>query len=164
MGKVKKILAGVLVVVIAGSGITAGLMQLKKNSQKTVAVTPVSGLLQEFYTPSTTLDGTITSSATQTVNGDKDLIIDQIYVTKGDAVKKGDPLVSFDTTLVEMELNIAKLKKQKLEQDLNKAVNRLNSLQNGGPVEETDAGTDADNLNSKTPLSGATSARAFLPL
>ena len=31
MGKVKKILAGVLVVVIAGSGITAGLMQLKKN-------------------------------------------------------------------------------------------------------------------------------------
>ena len=49
MGKVKKILAGVLVVVIAGSGITAGLMQLKKNSQKTVAVTPVSGLLQEFY-------------------------------------------------------------------------------------------------------------------
>ena len=48
MGKVKKILAGVLVVVIAGSGITAGLMQLKKNSQKTVAVTPVSGLLQEF--------------------------------------------------------------------------------------------------------------------
>ena len=97
MGKVKKILAGVLVVVIAGSGITAGLMQLKKNSQKTVAVTPVSGLLQEFYTPSTTLDGTITSSATQTINGDKDLIIDQIYVTKGDAVKKGDPLVSFDT-------------------------------------------------------------------
>ena len=150
MGKVKKILAGVLVVVIAGSGITAGLMQLKKNSQKTVAVTPVSGLLQEFYTPATTLDGTITSSATQTVNGDKDLIIDQIYVTKGDAVKKGDPLISFDTTLVEMELNIAKLKRQKLEQDLNKAVNRLNSLQNGGPVEETDAGAAADNLNSAT--------------
>lgn len=150
MGKIKKIFAGVLVVAIAGSGITAGLMQLKKNSQKTVAVTPVSGLLQEFYTPATTLDGMITSSATQTVNGDKDLIIDQIYVTKGDAVKKGDPLISFDTTLVEMELNIAKLKRQKLEQDLNKAVNRLNSLQNGGPVEETDAGAAADNLNSAT--------------
>ena len=29
-------------------------------------------------------------------------------------------------------------------------MNRLNSLQNGGPVEEIDAGTDADNLNSKT--------------
>lgn len=157
MGKVKKILAGVLVVAVAGSGITAGLMQLKKNSEKTVSVTPVSGLLQDFYTPSTTIDGTITSSATQTVNGDKDLIIDQIYVTKGDSVKKGDPLISFDTTLVEMELNIAKLKRQKLEQDLNKAVNRLNSLQNGGPVEETDAGADADDLSSTTGSSDSTS-------
>ncbi len=40
--------------------------------------------------------------------------------------------------------------KTKTGAGLNKAVNRLNSLQNGGPVEETDAGTDADNLNSKT--------------
>ena len=147
MGKVKKILAGVLVVAVAGCGISAGLMQLRKSSQKTVDVTPVSGLLQEFYTPTTTLDGTVTSSATQTVNGDKDLIIDQIYVTKGDTVNKGDPLISFDTTLVEMELNIAKLKKQKQEQDLNKAVNRLTSLQNGGPIEESDASTDADDLS-----------------
>lgn len=150
MGKVKKILAGVLVIAVAGCGISAGLMQLRKSSQKTVDVTPVSGLLQEFYTPTTTLDGTVTSSATQTVNGDKDLIIDQIYVTKGDAVNKGDPLISFDTTLVEMELNIAKLKKQKQEQDLNKAVNRLNSLQNGGPIEESDASTDADDLSTTT--------------
>lgn len=146
MGKVKKIIAGVLVVAVAGSGITAGLMQLRKNSQKTVSVTSVSGLLQDYYTPNTSIDGTVTSSATQTVNGDKDLIIDQVYVAKGDAVKKDDPLISFDTTLVEMELNIAKLKKQKQEQDLNKAVNRLNSLLNGGPVEETDGSADADNL------------------
>ena len=130
MGKVKKIIAGVLVVAVAGTGITAGLMQLKKNSQKTVSVTSVSGLLQDYYTPNTTIDGTVSSSATQTVTGDKDLIIDQVYVAKGDAVKKDDPLISFDTTLVEMELNIAKLKKQKQEQDLNKAVNRLNSLLN----------------------------------
>ena len=38
-----------------------------------------------------------------------------------------------------MELNIAKLKKQKQEQDLEKAVNRLHSLQNGGPIEEEDS-------------------------
>lgn len=147
MGKIKKIIAGVLVVAVAGTGITAGLMQLKKNSQKTVSVTSVSGLLQDYYTPNTTIDGTVTSSATQTVNGDKDLIIDQVYVAQGDSVKKDDPLISFDTTLVEMELNIAKLKKQKQEQDLNKAVNRLKSLENGGPVEETDGSADADDLS-----------------
>ena len=95
MGKVKKIIAGVLVVAVAGTGITAGLMQLKKNSQKTVSVTSVRGLLQDYYTPNTTIDGTVSSSATQTVTGDKDLIIDQVYVAKGDAVKKDDPLITW---------------------------------------------------------------------
>ena len=80
MGKVKKILAGVLVVVIEGSGITVGLMQLKKNSQKTVAVTLARGLLKEFYKTSTTLDGHLTTSATQTDNRDKHLNIDQLSV------------------------------------------------------------------------------------
>ena len=144
MGKSRKIITGILVVALAGTGISAGLMQMKKNSVKTVNVTPVSGLLQQYYSSNTTIDGTVTASATQTVSGDKDLIVDQVYVAKGDAVKKGDPLISFDTTLVEMELNIAKLKKQKQEQDLNKAQARLKSLQNGGPVEESDGGTNAD--------------------
>ncbi len=144
MGKSRKIITGILIVALAGTGIGAGLMQMKKNSVKTVNVTPVSGLLQQYYSSNTTIDGTVTASATQTVSGDKDLIIDQVYVAKGDAVKKGDPLISFDTTLVEMELNIAKLKKQKQEQDLNKAQARLKSLQNGGPVEESDGGANAD--------------------
>ena len=144
MGKSRKIITGILVVALAGTGISAGLMQMKKNSVKTVNVTPVSGLLQQYYSSNTTIDGTVTASATQTVSGDKDLIVDQVYVAKGDTVKKGDPLISFDTTLVEMELNIAKLKKQKQEQDLNKAQARLKSLQNGGPVEESDGGANAD--------------------
>lgn len=157
MGKSRKIITGILVVALAGTGIGAGLMQMKKNSVKTVNVTPVSGLLQQYYSSNTTIDGTVTASATQTVSGDKDLIVDQVYVSKGDAVKKGDPLISFDTTLVEMELNIAKLKKQKQEQDLNKAQARLKSLQNGGPVEESDGGTNAD--SSSVPDSSTTDSR-----
>ena len=156
MGKSRKIITGILVVALAGTGISAGLMQMKKNSVKTVNVTPVSGLLQQYYSSNTTIDGTVTASATQTVSGDKDLIVDQVYVAKGDAVKKGDPLISFDTTLVEMELNIAKLKKQKQEQDLNKAQARLKSLQNGGPVEESDGGANAD--SSDVPDSSATNS------
>ena len=47
MGKSRKIITGILVVALAGTGIRAGLMQMKKNSVKTVNVTPVSGLLQQ---------------------------------------------------------------------------------------------------------------------
>lgn len=155
MGKIKKIIAGVLVVAVAGTGITAGLMRLKKNNEKEIMVTNVSNLIQEYYMPSTTLEGNVTTSVSQNVSLDKDLIVDQVYVAKGDQVKVGDPLVSFDTTLVEMELNIAKLKHQKLEQDLNKAVNRLNSLKNGGPiVEDSNDSYNADDLSQSNNLYG----------
>lgn len=155
MGRIKKIIAGVLVAAVAGTGITAGLMRLKKNNEKEVMVTNVSNLIQEYYMPSTTLEGTVTTSVAQNISVDKDMIIDQVYVAKGDLVKVGDPLVSFDTTLVEMELNIAKLKHQKLEQDLNKAVNRLNSLKNGGPVvEDSDSPYNADDLSQSDDLYG----------
>ena len=57
--------------------------------------------------------------------------------------------MSFDMTLVQMELNIAKLKQQQQEQQLNKAVNRLNSLKNGGKIEESD-GEAPDDTGSDT--------------
>lgn len=67
---------------------------------------------------------------------------------QGDDVKKGDNLISFDMTLVEMELNIAKLKLQKQEQDLARAQKRLVSLQNGGPIEDNTDSTDDTGLDS----------------
>ena len=73
------------------------------------------------------------------------MIIQEIYVSKGDEVKPGDKLISFDMTLVEMELNIAKLKLQKQQQDLAVAKKRLTSLQNGGPILDSDS-SSADNL------------------
>ena len=76
---------------------------------------------------------------------EKDMIIQEIYVSKGDEVKPGDKLISFDMTLVEMELNIAKLKLQKQQQDLAAAKKRLASLQNGGPILDSDS-SSADNL------------------
>ena len=48
----------------------------------------------------TTLDGNIVTNVTQNVTVDKDMIIKDLYVQKGDTVKKGDKLMSFDMTLV----------------------------------------------------------------
>ena len=144
---VKRVIIGVVITAVAGTGAAAGLLQLRKNSQKEVMVTSVSNLVSDYYMPTTSVDGTVTTSVAQNVSVDSDMIIDQVYVAEGDSVKKGDPLISFDTTLVEMELNIARLKHKKLEQDLNRAVNRLNSLKNGGPILEEDGGGSADNLD-----------------
>ena len=147
MKVVKSIIVGVLIAALASAGIYTGLMHVKESKVTEVPVTSVSNLMTDWYSE-TTLDGTITTNVAQNVNMDKDMIIEKIYVSQGDDVKKGDNLISFDMTLVEMELNIAKLKLQKQEQDLTKAQNRLTSLQNGGPIEDSTDSTDDTELNS----------------
>ena len=147
MKVVKRIIVGVLIAALASAGIYTGLMHVKESKVTEVPVTSVSNLMTDWYSE-TTLDGTITTNVAQNVNMDKAMIIEKIYVSQGDDVKKGDNLISFDMTLVEMELNIAKLKLQKQEQDLTKAQNRLTSLQNGGPIEDSTDSTDDTELNS----------------
>ena len=141
MKVVKRVIVGVLVAALAAGGIYTGLMHVKESKVTEVPVTSVSNLQTDWYSE-TTLDGTITTNVSQNVNMDKDMIIEKIYVSQGDDVKKGDNLISFDMTLVEMELNIAKLKLQKQEQDLARAQKRLVSLQNGGPIEDNTDSTD----------------------
>ena len=114
MKVVKRVIVGVLVAALAAGGIYTGLMHVKESKVTEVPVTSVSNLMTDWYSE-TTLDGTITTNVAQNVNMDKDMIIEKIYVSQGDDVKKGDNLISFDMTLVEMELNIAKLKQQKQE-------------------------------------------------
>ena len=145
MGKAKKIIIGVVVTALVGTGICGGLMYVRKGSQKEVLVASVSDLAGERYDSDATLSGTVYANATQRISVEKDMIIQEVYVSKGDEVKPGDKLISFDMTLVEMELNIAKLKLQKQQQDLAAAKKRLTSLQNGGPILDSDS-SSADNL------------------
>ena len=153
MGKAKKILAGSLTAVLVVSGTAGALTYIKKNNVKEIPVTKVSGLTQSYYVPDTTLEGYITTSVTQNITVDKDMIIKEVFVSQGDSVSVGDRLIEFDMTLVQMELNIAKLKKQQQQADLTKARNRLTSLKNGGPIEEQ----SADNLNSPDSETGGSS-------
>ena len=132
----KKIIIGILVAALVVGGTAGGGVYYRQSHQKTVSVVSVDSLAGDYSADDTTLEGNIVASAVQNISVDKDMIIEKVYVSKGDSVKKDDKLISFDMTLVEMELNIAKLKQQQQEQNLNKAISRLNSLKNGGPVDD----------------------------
>lgn len=137
MKNLKKLLIGVLVAALVVGSLYGGFTYIKKNSEKEILVTSVAGLANDsYYMANTNLEGYITTSVSQNVTMDSDMIVEKVNVQKGSEVKKGDVLVSFDMTLVEMELNIEKMKRQKLDQDIKKAEQRLISLQNGGPIEE----------------------------
>lgn len=125
----------VIIALLAGS-LAGAVSYLKKTNQKEVLVASVDSLASEYYSQDTSLEGYVTTNVSQNVYVESDTIVEEVFVQKGDSVKKGNPLVSFDMTLVEMELNIARLKKQQQEQNLNQAEKRLQSLKNGGPIEE----------------------------
>ena len=146
----KRIIIGILIAALVAGGSAGGATYYKKSHQKTVSVVSVDNLAGQYYMDDTNLDGNIVTSAIQNITVDKDMIIQEVYVSKGDGVKKDDKLISFDMTLVQMELNIAKLKQQQQEQELNKATNRLNSLKNGGAIEESDADTSDTSSDSDT--------------
>lgn len=157
----KKVIAGVVVTALIAGAASAGAMYIKKSNEAEVMVVSVGSIASDYYMQDTYLDGTVTSSVSQKVTVDKDMVIKDVAVQKGDTVKKGDTLITFDMTLVQMELNIAKLKKQQQEQELNKAVSRLKSLQNGGPIVEEDSTlppSSDDELNSITEDDEASSA------
>ena len=146
----KRIIIGILIAALVAGGSAGGATYYKKSHQKTVSVVSVDNLAGQYYMDDTNLDGNIVTSAIQNITVDKDMIIQEVYVSKGDEVKKDDKLISFDMTLVQMELNIAKLKQQQQEQELNKATNRLNSLKNGGAIQESDADTSDTSSDSDT--------------
>lgn len=146
----KRIIIGILIAALVAGSSAGGATYYKKSHQKTVSVVSVDNLAGQYYMDDTNLDGNIVTSAIQNITVDKDMIIQEVYVSKGDEVKKDDKLISFDMTLVQMELNIAKLKQQQQEQELNKATNRLNSLKNGGAIEESDADTSDTSSDSDT--------------
>jgi hypothetical protein len=124
---------------VSGAG---ALTYVKKSRETYVTVAQVDTLASDYYAEDTILEGTVTTNVSQNIRVDSDMIVQEVYVNEGDSVSVGDPLVSFDMTLVEMELNIAKLKKELQEKDLDKAVTRLNSLKNGGPIEESSDSDD----------------------
>ena len=108
MRKLRAVIIGIIIVALLGVSASAGLNYVKELNQKEVMVVSVGSLASDYYTQDTSLDGYITSSVSQTIYQDSDMIVEEVFVSQGDSVKKGDKLVSFDMTLVEMELNIAK--------------------------------------------------------
>lgn len=169
MSIVKKILAGVLVVSVLGVSGAGALQYIKKSREVEILVAPVESMASEYYSQEQTLQGTITTNVSQSIRFDDDMIVEKVYVNEGDSVSVGDKLISFDMTLVEMELGIARLKQELLQQNLDKAVRRLESLKNGGPIEDTsDSGNGTElggtgGLGSLDMMSIFMQKGAFLP-
>ncbi len=162
---IRRIIVFLVIIALIGGGGYYGITYMKKNNEKEVVVVEVSSITSDdsYFWFGSDLSGNVVTNVIQNVRIDKDVIIENLYVEEGDTVRNGDRLMTFDLTLVDMELNIMQLKKQQQELDLQKAQKRLTSLKNGGPVLEedsqdtTDMGTTAS-LSPRLPGAGLVAA------
>ena len=122
----------VVLVVAIGLGVWFGVSRGRAEPVKvfafnSVGMTEYWGDSQESYGPvSTDKIQTVFLSSTQTVT--------EMKVAQGDTVKKGDVLMTFDTTLSDLQLERKRLEVEKLKLDLETAQKKLKDIQNMKPM------------------------------
>ena len=131
----KKIIITVTAVVLVaaiGLGVWFGVSRGRSEPVKvfafnSVGMTEYWGDSQESYGPvSTDKIQTVFLSSTQTVT--------EMKVAQGDEVKKGDVLMTFDTTLSDLQLERKRLEVEKLKLDLETAQKKLKDIRNMKPM------------------------------
>lgn len=166
-----KVRTAVISVVVSASliaGVGYGAYYAIRGKATPVEVVPVSNVNQNYgwgNEDGNTVYGTITSQVAQTVSLNQDYQVADIYVEEGQKVKEGDALFSYDMTLPELELEMAKLNLQtqeltmvRLEKDLEnlKKSKVTASLESVQPTFTTAADTQTgDEIVEDAPAGGA---------
>ena len=124
------IAAAVAVVILAGAG--TGAVFLLKRGGRAVKVFSVSEVAQtDMWMDEAQYDGSVRAENLQSVYLSDTQQLKEVFVKEGDAVKKGDKLAAFDTTLSDLELERQKIEVQKLEltlQDKQAELRRINAM------------------------------------
>lgn len=138
--KFKKIiipLAAAAAVVIIGVGIG---FAVRSANQEEVGVITVSSVASGFYGNNMSISGNISSDVSQDVHLLSGQLVDQVFVKEGDTVSVGTPLLSYDMTLVNLDLEIEKLNKDGLNLKLQAAEKELKKLKNTKPASGSGGG------------------------
>lgn len=132
--KKKKILitvTAIVLVIAIGIGIWFG----TRGTAEPVNVYPFNYIgMTEYWGDSQESYGSVTTDKIQTVFLSDTQIVTEILVSAGDTVKKGDILMSFDTTLSGLQLERKRLDVEKLKLQLTQAQTQLWEIENMEPM------------------------------
>lgn len=114
---------------------TVTVFAVKKSTQKTVKVASVQEMMQGGYgMGGMNLSGNITSDVSQNIYLGQNQTVEEIYVKEGDPVKVGDKLISYDMTMVNLELEMKKLDREGIELNIKKAQREIKKLKETKPM------------------------------
>ena len=120
----KRTLLVLLCVAALGGGIYGVLLLARGNSGQ-VNVYPVMDFVTNYADDRAETQGVITTDKIQSVYISSTQKVTRIYVHEGDTVRAGDPLLAFDTTLTDLELERKNISVQKLQLELEDAKKNL---------------------------------------
>lgn len=150
----KKWLIAILSLVLAGAAIAAALIFLP-GSGEAVNVYPFENLgITEYWGDSRESSGTVRTDKVQTVYMSDTQTVTELLVQPGDTVKKGDILLSFDTTLSDLSLERKRLEVEKLKLQLLDAQEQLAQINAMRPMVIPDSSQPESKPPLGTPLAG----------
>ena len=131
--KIRHIVTGVVIAGAAAAGTVFGLKAYFRSMKQPVTVTAVSNVYDPWTASSisATHMGNIVSRDSQRVMLQDNQVVSEVYVTVGDKVKVGDPLLAYDTTLASLQKEMQELTIQILELNLKTQEKDLATLRSG---------------------------------
>lgn len=138
----KLLLAGILTVLVVAFALGLWFFVQYQSNKKTVEVLPVTdpSVSTTYWGDTTYSSGMVTSESLQEIYPSSDKVISQIFVEAGQQVKAGDPLIQYDKTKLELDVEGKDIAVKQAGIELDKAQKELKKLQN------TTAATPAPSL------------------
>lgn len=148
----KKIIAIILTVVLLTGAVTGGIFAYRSysNSKLVADVSSVGMLNWGYYGDSMESYGSITNDESQEIYLSTSESVKEIYVEEGDTVSVGDPLLQYDMTVVELNIEMQKLQIQSIENKIAAANRELETLKKTKPIQKSTT-EDAGNVTAALP-------------
>lgn len=126
----RKVILTVLILALL-AGAILGVLFILRGRSGGVNVYPVMDLATDYrWAQEAETEGRVTTDRIQSVFVSATQQVTEVYVKEGDTVQAGDPLLAFDTTLTDLELERQQITVQKLELELENAWKNLEAVNN----------------------------------
>lgn len=125
---------GVAGAILVGVILGAVLYVQYRNDQKTVEVLPVNNVAESYWGDQISTSGQVVSDYVQQLYPDSTKTISEVFVTEGQQVNIGTPLLQYDKTSLELDVEAKEIEVKQVDVKIDEAQRQLKKLQNTRPV------------------------------